>query len=424
MSILKTIFLSCFLALFLGPFAVAPAFAQSDSFLKKVSCDCDSAIAIKIFKLGAYGYTKAPAGIGRLQEITAKTTTAKTAFEQEHNSAWYLLEINNTGEMVFEITPKDKKDDYDFLLFPYRDSTTCAAILKEKVKPVRGNLSRNDTGNNSVTGLSAESKNEFSGKGVGAQFSKSIEVKAGEKYLLVLDNVYENGKGHKLTFSLVKEVVIAGQVQNDEGKPVAAEVTLFDNKGAELLKTNSNVNGDYKIETTLKENVDYSLMFTAENSFFATRNINTKNLKDSNTFANIKTVLPKLKKGEKYRVGNLNFWGGSPELLARSLPSASALYHLMKKNKGMKILIEGHVNGAGSIANVDRMRGESFNWQLLSDQRSETIFKFLKEKGIDETRMSKIGYGDSRMLYPNAINEYEMEANRRVEIKVVSLNGE
>ncbi len=419
MSFLKTIFM----ALLLGPF-VSPAFAQADSFLKKVSCDCDSAIAIKIFKLGAYGFTKAPTGVGRLQEITTKTGTTKTAFEQEHHSAWYLLEINNKGEMIFEITPKDKKDDYDFLLFPYKDSTSCAAILKEKVKPVRGNLSRNDTSNNSVTGLSPESKNDFSSKGVGAQFSKSIEVKAGEKYLLVLDNVYDNGKGHKLTFSLVKDVVIAGQVQNEEGKPVAAEVTLFDNKGTELLKTNSNVNGDYKIETTIKENVDYSLMFTAENSFFATRNINTKNLKDSNTFAKIKTVLPKLKKGEKYKVGNLNFWGGSPELLARSLPSASALYHLMKKNKGMKILIEGHVNGAGNIANQDRMKGEGFNWQWLSDQRSETIFKYLKEKGIDESRMSKIGYGDSRMLYPNAANEYEMEANRRVEIKVVTVDGE
>ncbi|MFA6150566.1 MAG: OmpA family protein [Chitinophagaceae bacterium] len=424
MSSFKSISLRCFLAFLLSAFAVAPAFAQSDSFLKKVSCDCDSAILIKIFKLGAYSFTKAPSGFGRLQEITAKNNTTKTAFEQEHNSAWYLLEINNTGEMIFEITPKDKKDDYDFLLFPYKDSTTCAAILKEKIKPVRGNLSRNDTGNNSVTGLSAESKNEFSGKGVGAQFSKSINVKAGEKYLLVLDNVYENGKGHKLTFSLVKDVVIAGQVQNEEGKPVAAEVTLFDNKGSELLKTNSNVNGEYKIETTIKENLDYSLMFTAENSFFATRNINTKNLKDSNTFANIKTVLPKLKKGEKYKVGNLNFWPGSPELVARSLPSVSALYHLMKKNKGMKILIEGHVNNAGSKVKYDKAKESGFSWQLLSDQRSETIFNYLKEKGIDESRMNKIGYGDSRMLYPYAENEYEREANRRVEIKVISLNGE
>lgn len=416
---MRLLCLLCIATLFLK----TSSFAQTDSTLKKTACDCDSAIKLKIYKWASYGFTQAPVGFGKVQEIKAKANSSKTAFEREHHSAWYLLEFNISGELVFEITPKDKKDDYDFLLFPYQDSLTCKDILNEKIKPIRGNLSRNDTSNLSITGLSADVKNELSGKGIGAQFSKSIEVKAGEKYILVLDNVYEGGKGHKLNFAFVKEVNIAGQVVNDEGKPLVAEVTLYDNKGLEVNKTNSDAKGDYKMEATIVEYTDYSLSFTADNSFVGAEIINTKNLKNSNNFVNIKTVLPQLRKGKKYKVGNLNFWGGSPNLIPRSTPSLVSLYHLMKKNKKMKIQIEGHVNGVElngkrSISEIKE------GYQLLSDQRTETVYNYLIDKGIDSTRMSKIGYADKFMLFPKPKNEYEHEANRRVEIKVVSLGDE
>lgn len=398
-------------------------FAQSGAYLKKVACDCDSAVKIPVFKRANYGFTQAPEGFGKVMEIKARSNSSKTAFEQEHHSAWYLLEFKFSGELIFEIIPRDKKDDYDFLLFPYKDSLTCKDILKERIKPVRGNLSRNDTNNMSITGLSDTVKNEFNGKGIGNQFSKSIAIKSGEKYLLVLDNVYDSGKGHKLNFSFIKDVNISGQVVNEEGKPLVAEVTLYDDKGIEVNKTNSDAKGEYKLDARIIEYADYSLTYTANNSFVGTETINTKNLKDSNSFANIKTVLPKLKKGNKYKMGNLNFWGGSPDLLPRCTPSLISLYQLMKKNRKMKIQIEGHVNGGTYGINLPMFQKESpESLQLLSDQRTETVFNFLREEGIDTSRMSKVGYSDKFMLFPKPKNEYEHEANRRVEIKVLSIN--
>lgn len=393
-----------------------PAYSQADSLLRKVSCDCDSAVKIDIFRKYTYGFTKAPEGFGKIREIKARANTVKTAFEEEHHSAWYLLDIKAIeGELVFEFTPKDKTNDYDFLLYPYKDSATCASILAEKIKPIRGNLSRNDTNNLGITGLSGNVKNEFNGKGVGAQFSKSINVKKGDKFILVLDNVYEGGKGHKISFSFVKEVLISGQVQDEEGKPLVAEVIVYDNKGLEVEKTNSNSKGNYEMKPKLSENIDYSLTFTADNSFVASEIINTNKLKDSNTFANIKTVLPKLKKGGKYKVGNLNFFGDEARLIPRSKSSLESLYHLMKKNKELKIQIEGHVNGAGS-------KSSPVYKQKLSDDRAEVVYNYLADRGINKERLSKIGYSDLYMLFPHAGNDYEMEANRRVEIKVISLD--
>ncbi|MFA6152471.1 MAG: OmpA family protein [Chitinophagaceae bacterium] len=412
----KTTLLCFLLGFLLCTFATKPLFAQADSLLKKVSCDCDSAVKIDIFRKYTYGFTKAPEGFGRIQEIKARANTVKTAFEEEHHSAWYLLDIKaNDGELVFEITPKDKTNDYDFLLYPYKDSATCASILAEKLKPIRGNLSRNDTNNLGITGLSGNVKNEFNGKGIGAQFSKSINVKKGNKFILVLDNVYDGGKGHKISFSFVKEVLISGQVQDEEGNPLVAEVTVYDNKGLEIEKTNSNSKGNYEMKPKLSENVDYSLTFTADSSFVASEIINTNKLKDSATFANIKTVLPKLKKGGKYKVGNLNFFGDEARLIPRSKSSLESLYHLMKKNKDLKIQIEGHVNGVGSFS-------KPIYKQKLSDDRAELVYNYLVDRGINKERLSKIGYADLYMLFPNAQNNYEMEANRRVEIKVISLD--
>lgn len=398
-------------------------FAQSDGHLKKVACDCDSAIKLQIFKRANYGFTEAPENFGKIMEIKARSKEDKTAFEREHHSAWYLLNFNISGELIFEILPRDKKDDYDFLLFPYRDSLTCKDILKERIKPVRSNLSRNDTNNLSITGLSDTAANEFNGKGIGNQFSKSMAIKSGEQYLLVLDNVRDSGKGHKLLFSFIKDVNISGQVVNEEGKPLEAEVTLYDDKGSEVKKTRSDTKGEYKIDARIVEYADYSLTFLADNSFVGAETINTRSLKGSNSFANIKTVLPKLKKGNKYKMGNLNFWGGSPDLLPRSTPSLISLYLLMKKNRKMKIQIEGHVNGVELGTHLPMFSKPSKEeWQLLSDQRTATVFNYLREKGIDTSRMSKIGYADKFMLFPKPKNEYEHEANRRVEIKVISIN--
>lgn len=400
-----------------------PGFAQSGGRLKKVACDCDSAVKLQIYKRANYGFTEAPENFGKVLEIKARSKEDKTAFEREHHSAWYLLHFNISGELIFEIIPRDKKDDYDFLLFPYRDSLTCKDILKERLKPVRSNLSRNDTNNLSITGLSDTATNEFNGKGIGNQFSKSLAIKSGEQFLLVLDNVHDSGKGHKLHFSFIKDVNISGQVVNEEGKPLEAEVTLYDDKGSEVKKTRSDTKGEYKIDARIVEYADYSLTFLSDNSFVGSETINTRSLKGSNSFTNIKTVLPKLKKGNKYKMGNLNFWGGSPDLLPRSTPSLTSLYLLMKKNRKMKIQIEGHVNGVELGNNLPMFSKPSKEeWQLLSDQRTETVFNYLREKGVDTLRMSKVGYADKFMLFPKPKNEYEHEANRRVEIKVISIN--
>jgi outer membrane protein OmpA-like peptidoglycan-associated protein len=116
-------------------------------------------------------------------------------------------------------------------------------------------------------------------------------------------------------------------------------------------------------------------------------------------------------------VGNINFYGDSPELLPKSLGSVRALYMLMRKNAKLQIQIEGHVNAPHSDPKIEK-------YQKLSEWRARTVYEYLLDKGIAAGRMAPVGLSNREMLFPDARNEREMAANRRVEVKVLSVAGE
>lgn len=400
------IFLSCSAILFSQ---------NKKSIYKPIESDCNKAININIAKSTVYGITVPPDGYGAIQEIN--NSNNKFLFTEEHNSAWYRLNINANGELCFDIIPQDSTNDYDFILFPYSDSTTCPQIIANQLKPLRANLARNNFKVKSKTGLSISSKSELVNQGIGNPYSKAIQVKKGEKYLLVLDNVYPNGKGHTINFNFMKAVELTATVTDSANKPIVAEISLTDNKGNIVGQTHSNKTGTYKIKTSLIENQDYGLTIMSDSLFFiGTKTINTNQLKNGSSFIDIKTVLPKLKGGNKYNLGNMNFYGDSDELLPESYPSIEALNKLMKKNKKMKIQIEGHVNNPQGKYETSKSDLD------LSEKRAKTVFNYLSNKGIDEKRLSALGLGAKYMLFPTPQNEAEMHANRRVEIKVISIN--
>ena len=382
---------------------IKPMPAETDS----TACDCKDAIEINTTKVTQYGLTKPRQGFGSLQEISSKDKTDKLAFEAEHNSAWYLLNINFDGEFVFEITPQDTTNDYDFLLYKYTDTNFCKGIQKNKFKPVRSNLSRLNSQIKGITGLSTEANSEFVGKGIGAAYSKALKVLKGEKYVLVLDNVYPDGKGHTINFNYIKQVSISGIVIDEDSIPVKSEILLTDNQGNLVKQVNTESDGKYKINTEMKEDLNYSLSFSSDSSFSSIKTINTNNLRNSNAFTDIRTILVRLKKGMKYNMSSINFYANRAILLPSSFPSLLSLYKLMKKNKKMIIRIEGHINGTGD--------------HPLSVSRAKTVYDYLQEQGIEKQRMSYIGFGGEKQLYPNTRDETEASANRRVEINVISI---
>ena len=393
------------------------AFAQNKSELR-IAGDCHDAVPITLVKPSQYGPTQSPHLFGAKQEITSTDRNSEVSFAQEHNSAWYLLSIKYDGELTFEIVPTDSTNDYDFLLYPYRDSTFCDQLMARRISPIRSNIAANVHAlDHGATGLSQTARQDFHRQGVGDQFSRSLAVKKGEKYMLVLDNVTPNGRGHTIFFHTLISAAIKGQVLGGDSLPIVADVQLSDPKGQTVAQTRTDASGKYDFKATIERNTSYSLTFSNDSSFIGTKIINTSNTKDGHTFPEIKTVLPKLKKGGKYTLGNINFYGNVAILLPESYPSVEALAKLMKKNKHMRIMIEGHVNGAGATEAEKR----STEYQELSENRAKTVRLCLLNAGIAADRMQTIGYAATQMLFPKAVDEDEQKANRRVEIRVISI---
>jgi outer membrane protein OmpA-like peptidoglycan-associated protein len=386
---------------------------------KPISADCKKAIPILLNSNVVYGQTLPTNGFGELQEF--KTNNSST-FEGEHNSAWYLLSVTRNGELAFDIIPLDTTNDYDFLLYAYTDSTFCDALHKNKLKPARSNLSNITKSVKGITGLKPNTLKNSIGEGIGIAYSKSIDVKKGEKYMLVLDNITPEGKGHIIRFYFMKEVEIKGKVVDSDSIPTIADIILTDNQGKTIEETKSDKEGNYSLKTSIIENQNYNLSIASDSTFVQSTTINTKTLRGATVFPGIKTVLPKLRKGNKYKLGNINFYGNESTLLPESFPSVDALCKLMKRNKTMMIQIEGHVNDPNYYGRPKLDPVRDARNQTLSNERAKAIYDFLTSKGIEKDRMKYVGLSNKDMLFKNPKNEEEQSANRRVEIKVISID--
>lgn len=374
-----------------------------------VFCDCNQAKVISINSKTIYGKTIAPKGYGEIKEISPAKQKTNFAFEKEHNSAWYKLIINVTGELTMHIIPTKADDDYDFMIFKSAKNNFCDSLQKHKINPIRACISRDKEELNGKTGLNYKSTNELVKHGVGPAYCKSLQVKRGEVYYLVLDNVYEKGDGHTIEFEIAQPVVFKGTVTDENNKAIKTEIALTNQKGDTVLIEKTEDDGSYDFIAPLTKNQSYNLNFYNDSSFSFTKSIS---LADTIQLKSLKTVLPKLKKGNKYSIGSINFVGGSVQYLPRAIPSMNNLAKLLKKNKTLKIKIIGHSNGRDMMGEKEIIN--------FTKGRANTIKNYLAIQGIDEKRIEIDGKGDHEMLFklPKA-NLEEQEQNRRVEILVL-----
>lgn len=109
--------------------------------------------------------------------------------------------------------------------------------------------------------------------------------------------------------------------------------------------------------------------------------------------------------GKTLVLKNLNFEGGTAVLLPEAQPTMELLLKTMKENPTLEIEIGGHVC--------------CFDDMPLSVLRAQTVFKYLKKKGINESRMTYKGYSRNKPIIEDDRHEAEARVNRRVEITVL-----
>jgi outer membrane protein OmpA-like peptidoglycan-associated protein len=142
-----------------------------------------------------------PKGFGKDLEIHDNPQDDLMYFENEHNTVWYKFSALETGQLTFDIIPVDPNDDYDFMLYKWLGDDFSSKVMNKSINPFRTCISRNDKKLQSKTGLLLnESLPLYVHSGEGASYVKYINVKKGETFYLLVDNVYNNGSGHTIKF--------------------------------------------------------------------------------------------------------------------------------------------------------------------------------------------------------------------------------
>ncbi len=106
-------------------------------------------------------------------------------------------------------------------------------------------------------------------------------------------------------------------------------------------------------------------------------------------------------------VNNVNFDFDSATIRSDAYPELNNIVNILRTNPNMHVTLEGHTDSIGS---------ERYNLGL-SQRRARAVMNYLVRKNIAASRLSSVGYGESRPIESNA-TEAGRAANRRVDLKI------
>ena len=114
--------------------------------------------------------------------------------------------------------------------------------------------------------------------------------------------------------------------------------------------------------------------------------------------------------GESITLNNILFDQGKAEIKNESLPELGKLVSFLQANPQAEIELSGHTSSEGDC-----------NYNVsLSYRRVKACRDYIVSKGIDEGRISAIGFGPDRPVAPND-TETNRAKNRRVEMRITKL---
>lgn len=107
-------------------------------------------------------------------------------------------------------------------------------------------------------------------------------------------------------------------------------------------------------------------------------------------------------------VGQITFETGSASLTAESTAIIDSVASILNSAPGLRVEVHGHTDSDG-----DDVRNE-----VLSQERADAVIVALAQRGVDQSRLTGVGFGESKPIEPN-ITEQGRAVNRRIEFLVV-----
>jgi len=203
-------------------------------------------------------------------------------------------------------------------------------------------------------------------------------------------------------------VIIKGIVRNSKtNQPIGTNITyrnLKSDKEAGIANSDP-VTGAYEIVLPLDQVYAF---FAEKKNFYSVRdNIDLTNVGKYQVITRDLYLTP-MEIGQSAQLHNVLFVRSKAILLPGSYPELNKLANVMKANAHMNIQVSGHTDNTGN-ADLNKQ---------LSRERAEAVREYLLKRGVEEGRITTIGYGGEK---PIADNSYEAsrKKNRRVEFEII-----
>lgn len=399
--------------------------------LPPASSDC--LFAIELSPDVPYGPTTAPQGAGRIQEIM-RDKSNPNVFEYEHNSVWYKFTVPYSGNLEFEITPTSEWDDYDFCVYKYTDVYFNNHLIQNKIKPIASDLCRKDTTGlaaatpkNSkgqvtgkprsrhltkpVQGMKIDGRKLFLGPNDEQAFLRSIPVRKGETYYIVLDNKSANGDGHTIKVSI--------QVESYEPWVVFYDPVLKRNVDVDLLILEKNTdnrpivkNPSFKGgKVKLVPNFTYNLYAKKDGYFSIYKEFNSNYFKEDTL---MRFHMNRTEKGTVFPITDIYF-DDDGNLLPESRPSLLGYIQMFQSHPDITIQVKGYVQSYAVDIEAD---------QKLSIARAKSVKDFLVQNGMNPDNITIAGMtqNEIKRSAAAALNKHQAFKDTKVDLIITGVS--
>lgn len=178
-------------------------------------------------------------------------------------------------------------------------------------------------------------------------------------------------------------------------------------------------------DTTLITNEDGMVTFKVERNKvywahgskkgFIDTEISFNSSNENDKVIDIELELPRIKKGEKFKLENIFYDLNKATLRPESKSSLDKLAAFIIDNN-LKIELSAHTDSRGSA---------SYN-KKLSQARAQSCVDYLIEKGVKKASITAKGYGETKLVNRCKdgvqCSEEEHQENRRTEVKILEIN--
>lgn len=193
--------------------------------------------------------------------------------------------------------------------------------------------------------------------------------------------------------------------KTQKGLPSAVELTDLSNQQV-LSRVQTDETGNYLI--TLPVGKDYAFNVNRKGYLFFSENFSLSQKIPDSTY-HIDIPLQPIEANAAIILKNIFFDVNKYDLKTESTSELDKVVMLLKDNPTLKIQISGHTDNVGKAA--DNLK--------LSNDRAQSVVKYIVTKGIDIKRLTFKGFGATVPIATNDTEEGRAR-NRRTELSVIS----